>query len=426
METQQSIGKSVGKGVVSQRQGFGLKSAARNLVFKQLQALHTGQLVIRDNGEEFVFGDSSDTGIRAELHVKDAACYVDILTGGSIGAAESFMTNDWETPDLTMLIRLMVRNMDILDGMEGGLARLSKPLLRILHRMNQNTVKGSKRNIAAHYDLGNEFFARFLDPSMMYSSAIFPSEDSSLEEAQRYRLDVICKKLQLNESDHVVEIGTGWGGFAVYAAKNYGCKVTTTTISKEQYALAKKRVEEEGLQDRVTLLLEDYRKLDGQFDKLVSIEMIEAVGWKYYPTYYETCARLLKPEGLMLIQAITITDQRYERAKRDVDFIQRYIFPGSCIPSISALTEAMRDNSDLRMVEQYDFAEHYARTLAAWNDRCKRYEKEIDEMGYSETFRRMWEFYLCYCEGGFAERSIGVSHLIYAKPDFRSEKVLSL
>ena len=404
-------------------QGLSFQNLAKKAVFKQLEHLKVGQLVINDGGVRHVFGEGPGGSIVGELNVVDRACYVDILTGGSIGAAESYMTGDWTSPDLAALMRLMVRNMDVLDGMEGGLAKLSKPVLKVMHRLNQNTVKGSKRNIAAHYDLGNDFFQTFLDPTMMYSSALFPSAESTLEEGSRNKLKTICEKLQLSDQDHVVEIGTGWGGFAIYAAQNYGCKVTTTTISKQQFELARQRVKEAGLEDKITLLLEDYRRLEGQFDKLVSIEMIEAVGWKFYNTYYETCSRLLKPSGLMLIQAITIADQRYERAKRDVDFIQRYIFPGSCIPSLTALSEAMRDSSDLRMVSQQDFAEHYARTLHMWNDNCKREAKTISALGYSETFQRMWEFYLCYCEGGFAERSIGVSHLLYAKPEFRDEKV---
>ena len=403
--------------------GFSLQGMAKKLVFQQLKRLHTGQLIINDGGVRHVFGEVGESSIRAELHVHDRACYVDIMTGGSIGAAESYMTADWTSPDLTMLVRLMVRNMDILDGLEGGIARVSKPFLKLLHRLNQNSQKGSRRNIAAHYDLGNDFFKTFLDPSMMYSSAIFPSESTSLEDAQQFRLQRICERLQLNEHDHVIEIGTGWGGFAIYAATHYGCHVTTTTISKEQYALAVERVKAAGLEHKITLLLEDYRNLQGQFDKLVSIEMVEAVGWKYYNTYYEVCSRLLKPTGLMLIQAITIADQRYDSARKDVDFIQRYIFPGSCIPSITALSSAMRDSSDLRLVAQQDFAEHYARTLAAWNVNCKTHSAKISELGYSDTFQRMWEFYLCYCEGGFAERSIGVSHLLYAKPSFKSEGI---
>ncbi|WP_156499320.1 cyclopropane-fatty-acyl-phospholipid synthase family protein, partial [Oleiphilus sp. HI0061] len=239
-------------------------------------------------------------------------------------------------------------------------------------------------------------------------SGIFPSEQASMEEASQYKLKTICEKLNLSESDHVVEIGSGWGGFAIYAAKHYGCKVTTTTISDKQHELAQTRISEAGLSDKITLLKQDYRELEGQFDKLVSIEMIEAVGWQYYDTFFATCASLLKPNGAMLIQAITIEDQRFEYAKRNVDFIQRYIFPGSCIPSIQALTSSSMKASDLRLVYQEDFAEHYARTLLAWLDSFNKASATITELGYSKEFKRMWEFYLCYCAGGFKERSIGV------------------
>lgn len=399
--------------------------AARSILFSQLKNLSTGCIVIVDDGERHHFGEALSKGdeLYAEMHVHDSSCYADIITGGSIGASEAFMTGDWTSPDLTMLMRVMVRNMDILNQMEGGLATLSRPILKWFHKLNENTEKGSRRNIAAHYDLGNEFFKLFLDPSMMYSSGIFPTENASMAEASETKLKRICEKLQLRAEDKVVEIGTGWGGFAIYAAKHYGCHVTTTTISEQQYLLAKERVEAENLQDKITLLTEDYRNLQGQFDKLVSIEMIEAVGWEYYETFFKTCSALLKPNGAMLIQAITIEDQRYEKAKRDVDYIKKYIFPGSCIPSINALSTASMNASDLRIVHMDDFAQHYARTLNAW---AKKLEVNIEQaraQGYSEDFLRMWFFYLSYCEGGFAERAIGVSHLVFAKPEHRSEVI---
>ena len=393
---------------------------AKKLVLKQLSKLHSGHLVLKDDSGEYHFGHRGDV-LRGEIRILDSQAFTSIMTGGSIGAAEAFMTGDWVTPDLTALIRIMVRNMDILDQMEGGVALISQPFLKAFHRLNQNTEKGSKRNIAAHYDLGNDFFQLFLDPTMMYSSGIFPHENATMEEASFHKLETICQRLDLNPEDHVVEIGTGWGGFAIHAAKHYGCKVTTTTISEQQFQLAKERVEREGLQEQITLLKQDYRLLEGKFDKLVSIEMIEAVGWKFYPVFFETCARLLKDDGLMLLQAITIQDQRYEMAKRNVDFIQRYIFPGSCIPSIQALNTASTEACDFRLVQQEDFAGHYARTLRAWLDAFKERESEVIDQGYSDTFRKMWEFYLCYCEGGFAERAIGVSHLVYAKPRYENE-----
>jgi cyclopropane-fatty-acyl-phospholipid synthase len=398
-----------------------LSKVARKLVHNQLLSLHSGCLQIEEDGEVFSFGQSlQETELVARLVVHDVSCYGEIMTGGSIGAAESFMTGDWSSPDLTMLVRVMVRNIDILDQMEGGLALISKPLLKGFHYFNQNSAKGSRRNIAAHYDLGNDLFEAFLDPTMMYSSGIFPSADASMEEASLNKLKIICEKLQLTASDHLVEIGTGWGGLAIYAAKHYGCKVTTTTISQQQFNLAKQRVEDAGLQDKVTLLLEDYRDLKkdyaGKFDKLVSIEMIEAVGWKFYNTFFSHCSALLKPDGIALIQAITITDQRYDQARKDVDFIQRYIFPGSCIPSVTALVNASTDASDLNLVQAQDFGFHYARTLKAWQDTFNEKSKQISEFGYSDDFKRMWQFYLSYCEGGFEERSIGVNHLVFAKP----------
>lgn len=396
-------------------------SMARKLVFTQLKKLHAGHLVIIDDEQRYEFGSATPNDLYGELHVQDPQTYTSILTGGSIGAAEAYMTGDWSTPDLTALVRIMVRNMDILDQMEGGLATLSRPVLKWFHRHNQNSEKGSKRNIAAHYDLGNDFFELFLDPTMMYSAGIFPSEQASMQEASEHKLDTICRKLKLGPADRVIEIGTGWGGFAIYAAKHYGCHVTTTTISDEQYAMAKARVIEAGLEDQITLLKQDYRKLSGQFDKLVSIEMIEAVGWQFYETFFKTCSRLVKDDGLMLIQAITIQDQRYEQARKSVDFIQRYIFPGSCIPSIHALNTASMKASDLRPVHQEDFAGHYARTLRAWFERFTENSHAISQLGYSDTFMRMWEFYLCYCEGGFAERAIGVSHLMYAKPRHQNQ-----
>lgn len=411
----------------SRNKGF-MAGLARQLVFAQLKKLHTGRLLIQEGQQEYVFGQSLETcgELNATLVIHDSAAYSDIMTGGSIGAAEAYMTADWSTPDLTMLVRVMVRNTDILDQMEGGLALLSKPFLKLFHYFNQNSQKGSRRNIAAHYDLGNDLFELFLDPTMMYSSGIFPHEGASMEQASIKKLDTICQKLDLSADDHVVEIGTGWGGFAIYAAQNYGCKVTTTTISQQQYNLARQRVEDAGLSDQITLLLEDYRDLrkdhKGQFDKLVSIEMIEAVGWQFYETFFEHCADLLKPQGLALIQAITIAEQRYDQARNNVDFIQRYIFPGSCIPSISALTKAAGNASDLNLVQAQDFGLHYAKTLRAWHDEFNRRSDEVSELGYSDDFKRMWQFYLSYCEGGFQERSIGVNHLVFGKDQWR-EKV---
>ncbi|GAA6135975.1 cyclopropane-fatty-acyl-phospholipid synthase family protein [Oceaniserpentilla sp. 4NH20-0058] len=401
---------------------------AKRMVLSHLKRLHSGCIVIHDGKNIHSFGEklNSSNELYGELTIHDTQAYSDIMTAGSIGAAEAYMTGDWSTPDLTKLMRVMVRNMDILNGLEGGIAKISKPFLKGFHWLNQNTEKGSRRNIAAHYDLGNDFFESFLDPTMMYSSGIFPSGNSTMEEASTYKLKTICEKLNLNENDHVVEIGTGWGSFAIYAAKNYGCKVTTTTISEQQYIYAANEVKLNGLESKITLLKQDYRNLEGKFDKLVSIEMIEAVGWKFYDTFFSKCASLLKSNGVMLIQAITIEDQRFDKAKKDVDFIQRYIFPGSCIPSIAAITHATKQSTDLRLVQLQDYAQHYARTLSQWHVAFNNNENQISQLGYSDDFKRMWRFYLSYCEAGFSERAIGVSHLVFAKPHFRQERLLNV
>jgi cyclopropane-fatty-acyl-phospholipid synthase len=290
--------------------------------------------------------------------------------------------------------------------------------------LNRNSMEGSRKNISAHYDLGNDFFELFLDPTMMYSCGIFENSETTMGQASRAKLKRICDKLNLKPGDRVVEIGTGWGGFAIYAAKHYGCHVTTTTISQKQYEWAKRRIQEENLEDRITLLFEDYRKLEGQYDKLVSIEMIEAVGHRYYDTYFKKCSDLLKPDGIMLIQAITIADQRYEQAKHSVDFIQRYIFPGSCIPSNTAILNSTTRASDLRLFHLEDFGPHYATTLRLWKEQLFRNRDQVRERGYPDSLLRMWDFYLCYCEGGFFERAISDVHYIFSKPLNRHKPIL--
>ena len=390
---------------------------AKNQVLARLARLQIGQLTIIENGQKTVFGQ--DKSIAATVTVHDAHFYGEIAFGGSIGAGEAYMLDYWQADNLTNVIRIMAANQGVMDALEGGYQWASKPFLKALHWLNRNTTDGSRKNIAAHYDLGNDFFKLWLDPSMMYSSAIFVPETISLEAASQKKLQVICDKLDLKPSDHVVEIGTGWGGFAIYAAKHYGCKVTTTTISKHQYDEAVLRVNAENLTDKITLLLNDYRDLTGKFDKLVSIEMVEAVGHQFYDTYFKKCASLLKPNGMALIQAITITDQRFEAAKNSVDFIQRYIFPGSNIPSITAMLTSITKVSDLKLVDLEDIGPHYATTLRKWYENFFANIDAVRKLGYSEEFIKMWAFYLCYCEGGFAERALGDCHLLLAKPDNR-------
>ena len=387
----------------------------RRGVLRQLSQLKSGHLVVIENGERLIFGDSG-AGLVGEVQIHDTSVWGMIASNGSIGAGEAFIHGYWSSPDLTKVIRVLVSNMDVLDAMEGGLARLGRPLIRGLHWINRNTRKGSQKNIAAHYDLGNEMFEQFLDPTMMYSAAQFLTADDTLEQAQLNKLQRICQKLDLKPTDHLLEIGTGWGSMALYAAQHYGCKVTTTTLSKEQFDYTQARIEALGLQEQVTLLLEDYRDLTGQYDKLVSIEMIEAVGHHFLPSYFKQCSQLLKPHGLMLLQAITIRDQRYEQAKSSVDFIQRYIFPGGALPSVQKMLEIVGKDTDMNLMHMEDFGLHYAKTLRLWHENFRRAHGRLTELGYDEYFLRLWEFYLCYCEGGFLERSIGTAQLLLAKP----------
>ncbi len=391
-------------------------SLLRRGVLRQLGQLKHGQLMVFEDGEQMLFG-TPGSALLGEIHITDPAVWGMVASSGSIGAGEAFIHGYWSSPDLTAVVRVFVSNLDVLDAMEGGLARLGRPLVQGLHWLNRNTRKGSQKNIAAHYDLGNDLFEQFLDPTMMYSAAQFLTPEDSLEQAQLNKLERICQKLALKPSDHLLEIGTGWGSMALYAAQNYGCRVTTTTLSKEQFAFTAQRIEQLGLQQQVTLLLEDYRDLSGEYDKLVSIEMIEAVGHRFLPTYFKQCAHLLKSNGLMLIQAITIREQRYEQAKRGVDFIQRYIFPGGALPCVQKMLEIVSRDTDMNLLHMEDFGLHYAKTLRLWHENFRHAHGRLSELGYDDYFLRLWEFYLCYCEGGFLERTIGTAQLLLAKPE---------
>jgi len=396
-----------------------LDGLARRMVLRQLEQLERGELWLVDGDDARRFG-SAGSGLQSvRLTVADPRFYSELAFGGSIGAGEAYMHGYWRCDDLVALVRLLLQNRAVLDGMDGGAARFTAPLQKLFHWVNRNTHEGARRNIAAHYDLGNDFFALWLDETMMYSSAIFEQPEMSLHEAQLARLDHVCRRLQLQPGDHVLEIGTGWGGFALHAARNYGCRVTTTTISSEQYELAYQRVVDAGLHDRITLLLDDFRDLQGQYDKLVSIEMIEAIGHDLLPTYFRKCSELLKPDGAMLLQAITIEDQRYEAYRKSVDFIQRYIFPGGHLPSGAILADTVARHSDLRLLGLEDIGLHYATTLACWRENFFARLDEVRAMGYPEPFVRMWEFYLCYCEGAFRERAISDVQIVFTKPDSR-------
>ncbi|HBI21713.1 MAG TPA: SAM-dependent methyltransferase [Legionella sp.] len=394
-----------------------MKKISRKLLFKRLSTLKVGLLTVHEGHESWLLGDKgASPELRATIRVTSPRFYWAIITGGSLGAADAFVEQSWETDDLTTLLRLFLRNEITLHYEEKGRFKLAKCGRWLVHQLKRNNIKGSRRNIAQHYDLSNDFFNLFLDENMMYSSAMFPTENADLNTAARHKLDVICQKLDLKPSDTVLEIGTGWGGFALHAAERYGCKVVTTTISQQQYDLAKQRISEKNLTHQITLLKQDYRDLTGTYDKIVSIEMIEAVGHQYYHTFFSTCAGLLKPNGQMLIQAITIQDQAFDRAKHEVDFIKRSIFPGSCIPSVTSLLTAMTRASDLRLFHLEDIGLHYAKTLRLWRERFFQEQENVIALGFDKAFIRLWDFYFSYCEAGFAEGYLGDMHLHFVKP----------
>ena len=393
---------------------------AKRLVFKLFNQLRHGELVIQDGDTTHRFG-GGDVSIApsATVVIHEQRAYSRILTGGTMGAAEAYIDGDWSTEQLTDVTRVFSANIPILEAMKHKQNWFIKAGVKLAHAARKNSVSGSRENIAAHYDLGNEFFSLFLDPSLMYSSAVYPKGSDNLAEASQHKLKLICEDLELKPTDHLVEIGTGWGGMAIYAAENYGCKVTTTTISKEQLDYARAEVERRGLQDKVTLLFEDYRNLSGQFDKLVSIEMIEAVGHEYFDTYFGCVSSLLKPDGKAVIQAITINEQRYEDYRKSVDFIKRYIFPGGCLPSLNIISGALTRTTDMQIIDLRDIAIDYAKTLKHWHEAFMAELDAVKSLGFDEKFIRMWRFYLSYCEGGFRERIIGTYQITMAKPYYR-------
>ena len=387
------------------------------MVWRRLQSLANGQLVIEDGVERRNFGTMDDALLTATVRVRDPRFYRHLVLGGSLGSAEAYIRGYWDCDDLVSLVRIFCRNAAVSTNLERGPATLLSPLQRIAHLLRRNTASGSRRNIAAHYDLGNEFFSLFLDETMAYSCAVFLRAESTLFEASVAKFDRICRKLELSADDHVLEIGSGWGGFAIHAAQQYGCRVTTTTISPRQCEYTRRQVEAAGLAERVTVLCEDYRALTGSYDKLVSIEMIEAVGHEYFDTYFRMCSDRLKPQGMMLLQAIVIPDQRYDRYRRSADFIQRYIFPGGCLPSIGAICQSLARATDFRLFHLEDITPHYAETLAQWRQRFGANLEQIGKLGFSQEFLRTWEFYFCYCEGGFREGAIGDVQVLLTKPE---------
>jgi cyclopropane-fatty-acyl-phospholipid synthase len=341
--------------------------------------------------------------------------FLDAMPRGSLALADAYADGRWDSDDLVSLVRIGARELPRLDP----LRRRFAPLRNALTRIPRNTRDGARRHIAAHYDLGNEMFRVFLDETMTYSCAYFEAPDVTLREAQEAKLDRICRKLELGPDDHVVEIGTGWGSFAMHAAGRYGCRVTTTTISREQHALALERVREAGLQDQVSVVLEDYRDLRGRFDKLVSIEMIEAVGWQYFDLFFRRCAELLRPSGLMVLQAITVEDRAYELEKASRSFVKQLIFPAGCLPSVEVIRRCASRVTDMRMLDLEDITEHYPETLRRWRENFVTSADRVAELGYDLRFRRLWELYFAWCEGGFRERRIGDVQALFAKPSYR-------
>nr|WP_314370540.1 cyclopropane-fatty-acyl-phospholipid synthase family protein [uncultured Acinetobacter sp.] len=380
------------------------------LVLRSLLKLRHGQIHFRGEWNGTV-GEVSDLEATIEIHNKEL---IDLIfKNGVLGAAEGYIRGYWSTEHLVEVIQILARNRHVLDKInQNVISQASQLLLKAWYKTRKNSLSGSRKNIAEHYDLSNDFFKLFLDSSMMYSSAVYKHKDMTLEEASDYKKELICQKLQLKPMDHLVEIGSGWGGFAIYAAQHYGCKVTTITISQAQYDEATKRIADAGLSHRVNVQLKDYRLLEGKFDKLVSIEMIEAVGEQYLSTYFNKCRSLLKPNGLGLIQAITIEDARYKKALDTVDYIKRYIFPGSFIPCISVLTQAASEQQ-LRLKHLEDIGLSYAETIHQWRERFLNAKEHVLALGFDENFIRMWDFYLCYCEGGFKEGVISDVHLLF-------------
>ncbi len=391
--------------------------AARAVVLRGLRGLQEGNLVLTDPiGTVTVGRDTGPGGLSGRVTIVDPRFWRLVAAGGSLGAAEAWINGLWDSDDLTTVLRLFVRNAETGAAVEAGFARLAAVAARAFHWVRRNTRRGSRRNIQAHYDLGNALFELMLDHTMTYSSAIFDRPGMTLAEAQIEKLDRLCRKLNLGPDDHVLEIGTGWGSFALHAAKQYGCRVTTTTISREQHELARQRVRNAGLEERITLVRTDYRDLRGRYDKLVSIEMIEAVGHKFLDGYFAACSGLLADDGLMALQAITMPDRGYEAYLGSVDFIQRYVFPGSCLPSLGSMTRSVARATDLRITDVEDITGHYVTTLQHWRDRFVAATAEVRRLGYPESFIRLWHYYLCYCEAGFAERYIGDVQIVLAKP----------
>jgi len=397
-----------------------LNRLARRIIFTLLGELSHGSLTLIEEGQTYTFGEAvAGAELAATVTVRHPGTYRLVLFSGSRGLGEAYVAGWWQADDLTVFLRLLVRNLPRLERIFRSWTKLIGPFYDLVKWPFRNTLQGSRQNIYAHYDLGNDFYELFLDETMTYSCGIFEQEDSTLTEASLAKFDRICRKLNLREGDHVLEIGSGWGGFAIHAASHYGCRVTTTTISPAQFSMAQERVQAAGLADRIEVLLEDYRHLRGSYDKLVSIEMIEAVGFEFLDDFFRVCSERLKEDGLMCLQAITIADQVFDRYRRSLDFIRSHVFPGSCLTSVAAMTASLARATDLRLLHLEDITPHYVETLRLWRKRFWEKVDQVRALGYPENFVRLWDFYLCYCEAGFAERYTGDVQILLAKPQYR-------
>jgi cyclopropane-fatty-acyl-phospholipid synthase len=390
---------------------------ARTLIDAVLDRIRVGSLVVVENGEGSVYGHGGAPA--ATVHVRSPRLWP-MLLRGSRGLAEAYANGWWDSPDLVAVIRLAARNVQGFDRLRAALAPVRLPLQNARALLVRNTRRRSRKDIAAHYDLGNQLFSKMLDSTMSYSCAVFEPAGMTLEEAQITKLERICDKLELGSEDRLLEIGTGWGGLALYAARTRGCHVTTTTISREQRDYALDQVARAGLSDRIEVLLKDYRDLQGRYDKLVSIEMIEAVGWQHFGTFFAKCSSLLESDGVMLLQAITIDDRAYHVEKASRSFMSTDIFPNGCLPSLEVIARCIAQRTDMQTVHLEDLTPHYVRTLRHWRERFLAHADELERIGYDERFRRLWTLYLVYCEAGFAERRIADVQMMFAKPLYRS------
>lgn len=399
-----------------------IDSICRRILTRKLSRLVQGEVSL-SHGQDYIRFGKAESDLKAEVTVHHPRFYRRAVLGGSLGIAKSLIEGDWSCDDLTALVRIFIRNMEISDRFERGFAWFCQKSAQAGHWLRRNTRIGAARNIHEHYDLGNEFYQLFLDETMSYSCGVFEESSSTLHDASIAKLERVCHHLHLEPEDHLLEIGTGWGGLAIFAARKYGCRVTTTTISREQYNLAVERIQAAGLSDQITVLLSDYRDLEGKYDKLVSIEMIEAVGSQFFDTYFQKCNDLLHDDGMMLLQSIVIKDQRFQEYINSVDFIRKYIFPGGCLPSVAAVLDSTSKVTDLRLLQLEDIAPHYAQTLRCWQREFNDRLDDVRDLGYSESFIRMWDYYFSYCEAAFEERQCNTVQMLFAKSACRFDPV---